>query len=58
MSAETRPSVLFVYFTYTGQTLKLVETMTEVLESRGCESRRRPLSSPILATKAGLSTFQ
>jgi len=37
MNAETRPSVLFVYFSYTGQTLKLVETMTEVLESRSCD---------------------
>ena len=37
MSAETHPSVLFVYFSYTGQTLKLVETMTEVLEARGCD---------------------
>jgi menaquinone-dependent protoporphyrinogen IX oxidase len=40
MSAETRPSVLFVYFSYTGQTLKLVETMAEVLESRGCDVTR------------------
>jgi menaquinone-dependent protoporphyrinogen IX oxidase len=37
MDADTRPSVLFVYFSYTGQTLKLVETMTEVLGGRGCE---------------------
>ena len=37
MNAETRPSVLFVYFSYTGQTFKLVETMTEVLESRSCD---------------------
>jgi menaquinone-dependent protoporphyrinogen IX oxidase len=43
MSAERRPSVLFVYFSYTGQTLKLVETMTEVLESRGCDVTQAPI---------------
>jgi hypothetical protein len=29
--------VLFVYFSYTGQTLRLVDTMAEVLERRGCD---------------------
>jgi hypothetical protein len=37
LNTEGRPSVLFVYFTYTGQTQKLVDTMTEVLQARGCE---------------------
>jgi menaquinone-dependent protoporphyrinogen IX oxidase len=37
MTTTDRPSVLFVYFTYTGQTQKLVDTMAEVLESRGCD---------------------
>ena len=32
-----RPSVLFVYFTYTQQTLKVVEAMSEVLRGRGCD---------------------
>jgi hypothetical protein len=31
------PSVLFVYYTYTQQTLKIVETMAAVLRDRGCE---------------------
>jgi len=33
----TQPKVLFVYFTYTKQTLKLVEAMSNVFHSRGCE---------------------
>jgi hypothetical protein len=33
----TKPKVLFVYFTYTKQTLKVVETMGEVLSERGCD---------------------
>src|SRR5271154_5015855 len=32
-----KPKVLFVYFTYTKQTLKVLEAMTEVLRERGCE---------------------
>jgi menaquinone-dependent protoporphyrinogen IX oxidase len=32
-----QPSVLFVYFTYTKQTLKVVESMAEVLRGLGCE---------------------
>ena len=34
-----KPSVLFVYFTYTKQTLKVVEAMAEVLRGRGCDVR-------------------
>ncbi len=37
METPRRPSILFVYFSYTGQTLKLVETMTEVLDRQGCD---------------------
>jgi flavodoxin len=33
----TPPSVLFVYYTYTKQTLKVVEAMSEVLRGRGCD---------------------
>jgi hypothetical protein len=33
----TKPKVLFVYFTYTKQTLKVLEAMTEVFRDRGCE---------------------
>jgi hypothetical protein len=40
MNAADRPSVLFVYFSYTGQTLKLVDTMTEVLQGRACDVTR------------------
>ncbi len=36
MSPTGQPSVLFVYFSYTGQTQKIVDTMAEVFESNGC----------------------
>jgi flavodoxin len=32
-----KPSVLFVYYTYTQQTQKVVDTMAEVLRERGCD---------------------
>jgi hypothetical protein len=32
-----KPKVLFVYYTYTKQTLKVVEAMSEVMRERGCE---------------------
>src|SRR5271163_4272361 len=38
MENATKPSVLFVYYTYTQQTLKIVETMAEVFRNRGCEA--------------------
>jgi hypothetical protein len=31
-----KPSVLFVYYTYTQQTLKVAEAMAGVLRGRGC----------------------
>ncbi len=37
MSDQTTPSVLFVYFTYTHQTAKVLDAMAEVLRERGCE---------------------
>ncbi len=36
----TKPRVLFVYYTYTQQTLRVVEAMAEVLRERGCEVRQ------------------
>jgi hypothetical protein len=33
----TKPRVLFVYFTYTKQTLKVLEAMTAVFRDRGCD---------------------
>lgn len=37
-SAPTwKPSVLFVYYTYTQQTLKVVQAMAGVLRGRGCD---------------------
>jgi menaquinone-dependent protoporphyrinogen IX oxidase len=37
MDTTAKPSVLFVYYTYTQQTLKVVETMAGVLRDRGSE---------------------
>jgi hypothetical protein len=34
----TKPSVLFIYYTYTLETLRLVEAMADVLRGRGCEA--------------------
>jgi menaquinone-dependent protoporphyrinogen IX oxidase len=36
-TSVTKPSVLFVYYTYTQQTRKVAEAMAEVLRGRGCE---------------------
>jgi menaquinone-dependent protoporphyrinogen IX oxidase len=36
----TRPQVLLVYYTYTQQTLKVIEAMAGVLRERGCEVRQ------------------
>ncbi|HEY5052739.1 MAG TPA: hypothetical protein VII45_04950 [Solirubrobacterales bacterium] len=35
--SETKPKVLFVYYTYTQQTQKVVDAMSEVMHERGCE---------------------
>ena len=37
MDSPSKRSVLFLYFTYTQQTLKVVEAMAEVLRSRDCD---------------------
>ena len=37
MDSARKPSVLFVYYTYTQQTLKVLEAMGQVLRDRGCE---------------------
>jgi hypothetical protein len=37
VDSARKPSVLFVYYTYTQQTLKVVETMADILGDRGCE---------------------
>jgi hypothetical protein len=34
---ETKPSVLFVYYSYTNQTRKVLDAMAEVLQGEGCE---------------------
>ena len=36
----TRPRVLFVYFTVSQQTLRVVEAMTDALRKRGCDVRQ------------------
>jgi menaquinone-dependent protoporphyrinogen IX oxidase len=38
-TVETRPRVLFVYFTYTQQSLRVAEAMADVLRGRGCDVR-------------------
>ncbi len=38
-TGATGPRVLFVYFTYTQQSLKVAEAMAEVLRGRGCDVR-------------------
>src|SRR4051812_31880937 len=36
-SPRAEPSVLFVYYTYTQQTTKVLDAMAEVLRARGCQ---------------------
>jgi hypothetical protein len=38
MDPTAKPSVLFVYFTYTQQTLKVMEAMAKVLRDHGCDT--------------------
>ena len=38
-SGPTGPRVLFVYFTYTQQSLKVAEAMADTLRGRGCVVR-------------------
>lgn len=37
---ETTPKVLFVYYTFSQQTLSVVEVMADVLRGRGCDVRQ------------------
>ena len=37
MDPATKPSVLFIYFTYSNQTRKVIDAMAEVLRDRGCD---------------------
>ena len=37
MELATKPQVLFVYYSYTNQTKKIVEAMGDVLGERGCD---------------------
>jgi flavodoxin len=37
MNAPTKPSVLFVYYTHTQQSLRVAEAMADVLRQRGCD---------------------
>jgi flavodoxin len=37
MDPATRPSVLFVYYSYTNQTKKVLDVMAEVLNGQGCD---------------------
>jgi hypothetical protein len=37
MDSASKPAVLFLYFTYTQQTLKVIEVMAGVLRGRGCD---------------------
>jgi len=43
MDSTRNPSVLFVYYTYTQQTLRVVEAMADVLRDRGCEVHLGPI---------------
>lgn len=42
-TASARPRVLFVYYSYTQQTRKVVEAMAEVLRGRNCEVVQAPI---------------
>jgi hypothetical protein len=44
MGSTRRPQILFVYYTYTQQTLKVVEAMAAVLRDRGCEVHRAAIA--------------
>jgi hypothetical protein len=46
MSAETKPKVLFVYYTLSEQTGRVVHAMAEALAARAARSPKRWSSSP------------
>jgi menaquinone-dependent protoporphyrinogen IX oxidase len=41
--SERQPRVLLLYYTYTGQSLKVLEAAGEVLQRRGCEVHKAPI---------------
>jgi hypothetical protein len=43
MDAAGKPSVLFVFFTYTNQTRKVIDAMADVLRGRGCDVTLAPI---------------
>jgi menaquinone-dependent protoporphyrinogen IX oxidase len=43
MESITKPSVLLVYYSYTHQTEKVMETMAEVLRDHGCDTTLAPI---------------
>ena len=43
----------FVYYTYTEQTLKVVEAMASVFRGRGCDVQMAAIEFTTLATPAG-----
>ena len=49
----TSPKVLFVYYTYSQQTLRVVEAMTEVLRRRGCEVNQAPYRARLRESSPG-----
>src|SRR3978361_1524499 len=38
VGSEVKPSVLLVYYSYTHQTVRVLEAMADVLRDRGCEA--------------------
>jgi flavodoxin len=58
--ASPSPSVLFVYYTHTEQTLKVCDAMADVLLSRGCDVVTAPLefTDPRFAAKFSSFPFK
>jgi hypothetical protein len=43
LDPAAKPSVLFVYFTFTSQKRKVIDVMAEVLRGRGCDVTLAPI---------------
>src|SRR5206468_2078133 len=58
--ASPSPSVLFVYYTHTEQTLKVCDAMADVLRSRGCDVVTAPpeFTDPRFAAKFSSFPFK
>jgi hypothetical protein len=50
MGSARKPSVLFIYFSYTQQTLKVSEAMADVLRGRGGYQGAKPFRQQISAS--------